>query len=439
MLSILKKYIETQELCGPDDKLLVAVSGGIDSIVLLHLLQKGSYSCAIAHCNFQLRAQESDEDEVFVKSIGEKYGLKTHVIRFDTGNYALENGISTQMAARELRYNWFAELFKINGYDKIVIAHNADDSIETFHLNLARGTGLSGITGISAKSGNFIRPLLWAARKEITNYCEIEKLTFREDSSNQKTDYKRNYLRHEILPKFKRLNPSYSETMLNNIEFFKQSSIMLDHYYQDLIIQLVEKSGKEVRLNILKLNELAEPSWFLFKFLSPFGFNSTQTRDINISLNSQSGKQFTSASHLLVRDRDQLILCELSNSDIESYTILGPNGKIFSPIDLEWEVFNSNNYRIIDDPSIASIDASKLKFPLLIRKWEKGDSFYPLGMNGLKKLSDYFIDNKISIIEKEKIWILLSDNKIVWIIGNRIDNRFKISSKTQQILRIKLN
>ena len=439
MLSRLKEYIDTLELCRPDDRLLVAVSGGIDSIVLLHLLQKGFYTCTIAHCNFQLRGQESDEDEAFVKKLGEKYGIRTHVIRFDTNNYALEKGISTQMAARELRYNWFTELCDKNGYDKIAIAHNADDSIETFHLNLARGTGLSGITGISAKSRNFIRPVLWAGRKEISKYCDVEKLSFREDSSNQKTKYKRNFLRHEILPKFSRLNPSYSETMLNNIEFLRQSSVMLDYYFQDLSNQLVEESGKEAIIDISKLNRLPEPSWFLFRFLSPYGFNSTQIRDISASLHTQSGKQFISTTHLLVRDRDQLLLCELSETDLESYTIDDSKGKIISPVRIEWEILSSINYRIIDDPGLASLDASKLKFPLIIRRWQKGDSFYPLGMKGLKKLSNFFIDNKISIIEKKEIWILLSDNKIVWIIGHRIDNRFKISPETQQILRIKLN
>ena len=438
MLQGLKKYIQSQGLCSPDDKLLVAVSGGIDSVILLDLLHKSSYSCAIAHCNFQLRGQESDLDEKFVENLGEKYGIITHTIRFDTNAYSQKNCISTQMAARELRYNWFFEITESFGYDFIAIAHNADDNIETFHLNLARGTGLSGITGISPKADKLIRPLLWAFRSDISQYCETENLSYREDSSNLKTNYKRNFLRHKILPEFLIINPSYPATILKNQEIFRQSSITLDFFYNTLLNDLVSESGTCINISIPKLLEIPEPSWFLFRYLSPFGFNTTQVHDINLSLIADSGKRFTSESHLLIKDREHLVLCELSEADSNRYYLDELEAKILSPVRLDWEILKTDNYAIRDNPIIAAIDADKIEFPLLLRRWHEGDYFYPLGMNKLKKLSDFFIDNKLSIIEKQQLWLITSGVQIVWIVGLRIDDRFKITSKTKNILEIRL-
>ncbi len=435
MLQKLKKYIQSQELCSHHDKLLVAVSGGIDSVVLLNLLQKASYSCAIAHCNFQLRGKESDFDEKFVEGLGDKYGIKTHTIRFDTIAYSKNKGISTQMAARDLRYNWFSEIIESFGYTCVAIGHNADDSIETFHLNLARGTGLSGITGIPPKSNKLIRPLLWASRKDISQYCELENISYREDSSNSEISYKRNYLRHEILPRFNRLNPSYSETLLNNFEYFRQSSVMLDHYYKSIEKELTLIKDSETRISIKGLKKLPEPSWFLFKFLSTYGFNTSQIHVISESFDSESGRMFSSGNYILVKDRDHLLLSSISEDDTNEYLLISPEGKLDHPLKLEWDRIDNEQFTISKDPNTASLDALKITFPLVIRKWQKGDNFQPFGMTGFKKLSDYFVDNKLSVLEKERIWLLTSDNRIVWVIGHRIDERYRVSPETKRILR----
>ncbi len=438
MLEKISKYIETKNLYQPEEKLLVAVSGGIDSVVLLDLLVKLSLPCAIAHCNFQLRGEESDQDEKFVLSLGKKYDLKTHNIKFHTRDHAENEKISTQMAARELRYKWFEDIAEEYAYSNIAIAHNSDDNIETFHLNLSRGTGLAGIIGMDPKSGKIIRPILWASRKDIVEYCQANNLHYREDSSNSKINYKRNFLRHKIIPKFDTINPSYSETMVQNMEFFRQSAVMLDEYFELLAKDLLIKSGGEIKININKLKNLPEPSWFLFKLLNPFGFNSSQINSISLSLESEPGKKFYHLNNTVLKDRDFLILSFSRNAAKGEYLLEKTSGKINQPINLEWNTHSFENYHIKKSPQIANLDASKISYPLTIRKWQDGDSFKPFGMQGIKKLSDFFIDQKLSFFEKENIWLLLSDNKIVWVIGHRIDDRFRVRPGTEQILEIEM-
>lgn len=436
MLSDLKLYIEKHDLCKPDDKLLVAVSGGIDSVVLLDLLCRASYTCAIAHCNFNLRGEESDRDEEFVKELGKKYDIIAHTVSFDTKGYARKKGISTQMAARRLRYEWFDEIAENHGYNCIAIAHNADDNIETFHLNLARGTGLSGIKGISPKSGKVIRPLLWAFRDNIVDYCRSHGLEYREDSSNIETGYKRNYLRHEILPRFSRLNPSYKETLLRSQEYLNQSSNILDFFYQILVNEIVSYENDQILINIPKLLELPEPSWFIFRYLSGFGFNSSQISDIALSLKADSGKKFQAGDHLLVKDRDSLIISKMPEDYNQKYYLEEYEKSIERPVGLSWESIPANDYRITDNNNIAALDADKIEFPLILRTWQEGDYFYPLGMENPKKLSDFFIDLKIPLPEKKRKWIITTGNRIIWVVGHRIDNRFKITPDTKTILKI---
>jgi tRNA(Ile)-lysidine synthase len=343
------------------------------------------------------------------------------------------------MAARDLRYNWFSEIADEFAYSCIAIAHNSDDNIETFHLNLSRGTGISGITGMDSKSGKIVRPILWASRKTIVEYCNTNKLSFREDSSNLKTKYKRNFLRHEIIPKFNTINPSYSETILQNMEFFKQSSVMLDDYFELLSKDLVVKSGDDFKISIKKLRALAEPAWFLFKFLSPYEFNSRQINDISHSLESESGKRFHNLKNILIKDRDYLVLSTSRTVDKTEYSLGNSSGTIESPLKLKWDTISFENYQIKKNPLVANLDASKITFPLTIRKWKDGDSFHPFGMQGVKKLSDFFIDQKLSVLDKENVWLLLSGNEIVWVIGHRIDNLFRVHPETKQILQIAID
>lgn len=433
------KYIESHDLCEPGDKILVALSGGIDSVVMLDLLARAGFRCKIAHCNFQLRGEESDLDEEFVISLGRNYGIETFVKKFDTSAYAKKMGISTQMAARDLRYEWFNELHKTTGSKAVAIAHNADDNVETFHINLVRGTGLAGLTGMNPKSGIFIRPLLWAGRKEINDYRILSSLSYREDSSNAKTHYKRNFLRHRIIPELNKLNPSYSETILQSMEFFRQSERVLSHYYDSIIPGLITHSGKNVEISLAKLKNLPEPSWFLFRYLSDYGFNSAQVKDIANSIEADPGKQFACGGYLLVKDRDYFILKELQDNVSKEYYIDSGTGQLTQPVELSWVILDSGNFNIDPDLKTASLDASKIRFPLKLRKWRKGDSFQPYGMRHKKKLSDFFIDNKISIIEKDEAWLLISGDDIVWLVGYRIDDRYKVTTETKKVFRIELN
>jgi len=437
MLKKLKGYIDSKDLCASGDRLLLAVSGGIDSVVMLDLMVNAGYNCSVAHCNFQLRGKESEHDMDFVVSLGEKYRLKTHIKRFETSSYASSHGISIQMAARDLRYNWFNEIASQEAYDHVAIAHNADDNIETFFLNLIRGTGLSGITGMPAKAGIFIRPVLWAGRNDIEEYCSGKELSYREDSSNIRTSYKRNFLRHEILPLFEHLNPSFFETMGQNMENIRQAGSMLQGYFTYLKGLVVSFRGNETRLSLKALNDLHEPQWFLHRYLSEYGFTPTQTADITGSLNSGPGRKFVSDSHMLLKDREFFILVRLENKDTGEYMIYSESGKIKIPLELFWETIDAKDCSIDPDPRNAYLDASTLEFPLKLRKWKEADSFFPLGMKSRKKLSDFFIDNKFSMIEKENTWLLVSGKDIVWIIGHRIDNRYRVKKHTGRILHMK--
>jgi len=385
-----------------------------------------------------LRGEESDRDEAFVRLLADRYKIDIHCKKFQTKDFADEHSISTQMAARDLRYEWFHELAENLSFDHIAIAHNSDDNIETFHLNLSRGTGISGIRGMEPKSGRIIRPILWASRQTISEYCSSNNLEYREDSSNQKTDYKRNYLRWEILPKFKKLNPSYSDTILKNIDFFRQSSNMLDEYFELLKEKIIHQDQDNIRINIAELLKIKEPSWFLFEFLSGYGYNSSQVGDIVLSVQAESGKRFESDNYILIKDREDFILSGKHIVDNGEYFLENKSGEIETPIKLKWHTFENNEFQIIKDSSIAHLDASKLLMPLKLRKWLPADSFKPLGMDTRKKLSDFFTDQKLSILEKEKVWLLLSDDEIVWVVGLRIDDRYKILPETKEILTISL-
>ncbi len=432
-----QQFINSNNLCSNKNRLLLGISGGIDSICMFHLFRQLEFPIGIAHCNFQLRGSESDQDEEFVRNLANQYDIPFFTIRFNTKEFAESNGISIQMAARDLRYNWFEEIREDHNYDFITIAHNRDDVIETFLINLTRGSGIKGLTGIKPKSGNIIRPLLYASRNEIIEYIDKHNLKYREDSSNSSVKYSRNLIRHEIIPLFEKINSGFRERVIENISKLKDTETIYNASIDNAKNSILRNENQKMLISLEKLNQLNPISSFLYEILKPYGFSGTQTHDIIDSLEGISGKQFLSVTHRLIKDRNDLIIEEIHQIHNKIYYIDQDTENITSPINLNITKQELNDeFEITKSKDIGLFDLDKIEFPLILRKWKKGDYFMPLGMSNLKKLSDFFIDNKLSLIDKENTWILENCNKIIWIIGQRIDERFKISDKTSNILKI---
>jgi tRNA(Ile)-lysidine synthase len=440
MLSGFTQYIKEKKLPGINEKLLLAISGGLDSVVMAQLFHQAGYQFGIAHCNFNLRANESDEDEAFVKQLSEKYRVPIFIKQFNTNAFAKEKKISIQMAARQLRYDWFEKLIELEGYQAYATAHHLDDQIETFFINALRGTGISGLHGILPRQGNLIHPLLFAYRKDIQKFAQEYKLSYREDSSNEKTDYTRNKIRHDLVKMIKTINPAYQNTINENINRIQQTEEIFHQKIREVEAQVVHRSHRVTRIDINKLVSIHPLETYLYEFLKSFGFNFSDVKDIIGTLNGISGKQFLSKSHRLIKDREYLLIEKREQPKKlkhEIFSIPGKDGNMLEPIPLKMEKFEKNASLIIpSNPQIASLDFDKLNFPLTIRKWKRGDYFFPLGMKHKKLISDFFSDNKFSIIEKEQTYLLTSEENIVWIIGYRIDNRFKITPKTKMVFQI---
>ena len=430
MLNHFKKNIETDFSFLKGKKILIACSGGMDSVVLTHLMKKLNFEIALAHCNFSLRGKESDGDEMFVIGLAKNMQIPVFAETFDTKKYAKEHKISTQMAARDLRYAWFDEILKDFKFDYLLTAHHLDDTLETFFINLSRGTGLTGLAGIPKKNNKIIRPLLNFSREEILKYAEENNLKWREDSSNLKTDYLRNKLRLEVLPQFKETN----EALLKNFQKTQrniQASQNLIEDYSALVYNLVVSEAVDsYKINIPKIKELPHTDALLYELLNGFGF--TEWEDVSNLLDAQTGKQLFSKTHRLIKNREELVLTEI---DLEKQNdeFLVSEEEITSPINLKIE---PSKYIGETEKNLIYVASEKLNFPLKLRKWKRGDSFQPFGMKGKKKLSKFFKDEKIPLNEKEKIWLLLSDEKIVWVIGHRMDDRFKVTENTKRILKI---
>jgi len=436
MVERLVKSFESIESFTSNDTLLVGVSGGIDSIVLVDLLQRAGLAFAVAHCNFHLRGVESDLDETFVKALAARYEKQLFCHSFNTREIAEEGGISIEMAARDLRYAWFEEIRKNHHFDWIVVAHHRDDQIETFFLNLARGTGISGLTGMSSVNGKVLRPLLFASRKDIVTYAAKNRLNYREDSSNSLTDFQRNKIRHLVLPLMEELNPSFRDSMQETILHLRDTSLIYSQAIErarELVTRQTNSGDLEVSLSELRL--LHPISSYLFELLKPYHFNGDVVEDIIRAMGSQPGKQFFSVTHRAVLDRDVLLIQEVSQySDRRFY--LDENCKHLEfPIKLSINTQQRTaSFSLNSSPKIALIDKDLVQFPLILRKWVKGDYFHPLGMTGLKKLSNFFVDEKFSLPEKERTWLLTNGEEIVWIVGVRLDNRYKVTPETKNIL-----
>jgi tRNA(Ile)-lysidine synthase len=434
------QFINENNLCTKSNKILLGVSGGIDSICMFHLFRQLEFKISIAHCNFQLRGEESNKDEIFVKQLANNYNIPFYSTKFDTTRVAQENGISIQMAARDLRYEWFSELLNTYEYDYIAIAHNKDDVIETFLINLSRGSGIKGLSGIKSKYSNVIRPLLFASRKNIEQYIIENNFDYREDSSNSSTKYSRNLIRHEIIPAFEKINPSFRETMIQNIERLNQTEKIYNSSISNNLKDVTKLTNNGLIINISKLKQLQPIKTYLHELLYQFGFTKTQTQDISNSLDGISGKKFLTETHRLIKDRNELIIEEIKANSSTKYYINSITNKLNYPIKIDLSsIIIDSSFSISIDPDIALFDIDLIEFPLTLRKWKKGDYFSPLGMTNLKKVSDFFIDNKLSISEKENTWILESVGKIIWIVGKRIDNRYKITSKTKEVLKLTIS
>jgi tRNA(Ile)-lysidine synthase len=434
MLQKFEKHIHTNFPFLKDSKLLLAISGGLDSVVLMHLCNQLKLSISLAHCNFKLRNEESDLDEEFVKYISQISSNQIFTTFFNTELVAKKEQISIQIAARELRYTWFQELVKKHQFDFILTAHHLDDSLETFLIHLTRGSGLEGFTGIPSTNGNIIRPLLPFSRAEILEYATKNQLEWREDSSNATTKYLRNNIRHQVIPILKEINPSLLDSFANTIQYLQDAQQIIDDQIDEIEAKVIIDKDGLLFFDISKINQLSNPKAYLYQLLKKYQF--TEWNNVVDLLTSQSGKQVFSKTHVLLKDRDFLILSEIPSKkrDSESFEILEHQSKISSPIFLNFEENSSKN---IENRNTISVAKKLLKYPLIVRKWQNGDYFCPSGMQGKKKLSKYFKDEKISVIEKEKIWLLCTaDNEIIWVINHRQDRRFLASSATEISVQI---
>jgi len=473
LLKEFTNFIKTENLFQPKDKLVLAVSGGIDSVVLCELCYQAKFDFVIAHCNFQLRGEESERDELFVKDISEKYKVRFFVKKFDTEKFADTNNLSIQVAARELRYSWFKEIVNgewsmgngqsstvsgqwsaVNGQRSIndgnihhspftihhiLTAHHANDNIETLLMNFFRGTGINGLRGILPKQNNIIRPLLFATRADIVDFGRENNLSFVEDSSNLSEKYTRNYFRHQLIPSIEKVFPKAEDNLKDNLKRFREIEMLYQQSVSTLKKKLLEHKGEEVHIPVLKLLKTQPLFTLVYEVIKDFNFTAHQTDEVINLLQSETGKYVESSSHRIIKNRNWLIIAPTSSLLAQNILIEQTDKAIeFANGKLKIEKLSAENCRLSADNKIATLDADEIKFPLLLRKHKQGDYFYPLGMNKKKKLSRFFTDQKLSITEKENTWVIEMDKKILWVVGKRIDDRFKITAKTKNILRVSL-
>lgn len=411
----------------------MAVSGGVDSVVLAHLCKNAKINFSIAHCNFNLRGEESDGDEAFLLDLADALDVEVFTESFDTKAYAKDTGISIQMAARELRYNWFHQLSAALNFDYILTAHHINDDLETFLINFIRGTGLEGLTGIKSENDKVIRPLMNFSRKEIEAFAHENKIQWREDSSNASSKYLRNKIRHEIIPLMEEINPQLLNSFSQTQSHLKESYDLMEDYIGLLYSEIVSKDVYGYRLKIEVLEKVPNTRAVLYQLLKTFGF--TEWNDVYDLLQAQPGKMVYSATHRLIKDREYLILTETPSENTRKDFLI-PEGEEIVMLPLGKLSFESVDEIGETGPHIAYVAKDKLVFPLVLRKWQKGDHFHPFGMKGKKKISDLFKDNKLSLPEKEESWLLCSSNQIVWVVNQRADGRFAVTDSSPDILKI---
>lgn len=433
-------FVREQKLFDKNDRVLVALSGGVDSVVLATLMLRSGYTFSVAHCNFHLRGEESNRDERFVRSWAEKNKIKLFVSEFDTYEYMQQKGISLEMAARELRYSMFNNLMTAQGFSLLATAHHADDSAETFFINLLRGTGIAGLHGILPKHDNIVRPLLFATRKDIFDFAKANNIPFVEDSTNEDIQFLRNKIRHRLFPLLKDLCPNFDTVIKKDIDRLRETEIVFRSVIERLRADIIEKESNICKINIDRLKKLHPIRILLYELLSEYGFNETDSNNVLASLDKESGKQFFSKTHRLLKDRNYLFITPLNaDQHQERYLLNESQNMVNYPMHLIIETLEDLTFvNISKDRNIAMFDKDMLQFPLVLRHWKQGDAFVPFGMRKSKKLSDFFTSEKYSLIEKQQQWLLCSGNDIIWIVGRRTDNRYRISEKTKTILRIEI-
>ena len=441
MLQAFKAYVAAEKLFSQKDRVLLAVSGGRDSVAMVHLFHLSGFRFGIAHCNFQLRGEESERDMLFVETLAKKYNVPFFSTKFNIARYINKQGVSVQMAARELRYSWFKKIIEDENFDLIATAHHLDDQIETFFINLLRSSGIAGFHGIPVKNEKVIRPLLFAYRKDIDDFINFHHLAYKEDSSNLETKYLRNRIRLEVLPVLRDINPDFHRILTENIGRVADAEKIFEEAIRKKMRKMISRDNDHIIIPIRELKELSPLLTYLYEFLSPYGFNYTVVTELMKVLDEGASKKFYSSTHKLIKDRKQLIISRLQLSEetnVQSeYLIDDKKQFIQKPVRLSFKkIMKDKHFKINTGKNFASLDSGKIVYPLILRKWKRGDHFHPFGRDQKKKLSDFFIDQKFSLLEKENTWLLCSKNKIIWVVGHRIDNSFRITHKTQEVLLI---
>ncbi|SDM01564.1 tRNA lysidine(34) synthetase TilS [Pedobacter antarcticus] len=428
------EFIRQQELFEAGERILLAVSGGKDSVLMTRFFRAAGFQFGIAHCNFGLRGTESVRDEEFVRALASELEVPFYVTHFKTKSFASSKRISTQMAARELRYAWFDQIRREENYAKIALAQHQDDAIETVLLNLVRGTGIAGLHGIQAKRGFLIRPLLYLNREMVDSLIRSNEIAFVEDSSNSSTVYARNKIRLEVIPRLKEINPGLEYTFMQNIERFAETEILVQQAISSAAAGLIREENGVLKLSIAAVGSLHPARLLLGGALKTYNFSETVVSDLLNSLSGQSGKSFYSDTHRITIDRDDLLLLPLDQNVIQPVSV-HPDDSLISLPGQKIGIRQSEDIRFERNQQIAYIDAAKLIYPLVIRQWEEGDRFMPLGMRQFKKISDFFIDQKVPLPLKSQIPVLLNGNgEVIWIAGMRQDNRYKVTSSTKKVV-----
>ena len=440
LLDSFQRYIDENDLATHDDRILLTVSGGVDSMVMLSLFTRCGYRVGVAHCNFQLRGAESDEDEVLVEDEAKKHGAAFYNRRFETRAEMERTGESMEMAARRLRYAWFDALSREHGYTAIAIAHHADDSIETFFINLLRGTGLRGLTGISTQVGKVIRPLLFASRKEILEYAVQNRIPFREDSSNRSTKYLRNKIRLGLIPRIREINPKFTDLMRRNIERLTDTQLFIDAAVAHMREDVVTQADGIATIHVERIEAAYPRNFDVYELLSSqYGFKGDVCDALCRALSeAATGRRFYAREYVATVDRGRILVERIAPGDACEVTVeQGTQRSYCGNMVLYFEACDIDDIRAYDVPEqVALLDADLLRYPLRLRRWREGDTFIPFGMEGRKKVSDYLIDRKVSLPEKQRQFVLLSGDEIVWLVGRRIDDRYRLTDRTENVLRI---
>lgn len=440
MLEGLLQYNKVHRLMATDTKIVLALSGGVDSMALAHLLLRMKAHFVVAHCNFHLRGAESDGDERFVRDFAQDNGIQCFVKHFETEQYAKQQGVSIEMAARDLRYAWFDELRIQLGFDKIALAHHADDQVETFFINLLRGAGINGLKGMRPQNGVLIRPLLWASREQIKNYALENQIVWREDHTNAESVYLRNKIRNELMPVLDSIIGEARSAIGKSVGHLASENDLYRELLKNAFSEVLVENGGTQSVQKAFFRGL-NGFQMLFEWLRPVGFNSEQCRFIIEAMETGQGKHFFSTTHRLSIEREVLQLAEIVEKQLDVFFIGEETCRLDQPVAMRFASYERDaHFELKKARTVVMLDREKLKFPLVLRRWQRGDRFHPLGMKGSKLLSDFFVDQKFTTEQKENQWLLVNgDGAILWVVGHRIDERYKVTSASKYIFQCDLN